>query len=98
MKIELNSLVHTDLLEIVDYYYNSDKASLAAEFYAEFRRCVDQVIERPESFPIYVKNYRRVNLTRFPHHFLFRRVDKNVVRILVVKHNSRDPRFGLDRT
>jgi plasmid stabilization system protein ParE len=98
MKVELNSLVHIDLLEIVEYYYESDKASLAAEFYEEFRRCVDQVVERPESFPVHIKNFRRVNLKRFPHHFLFRRVDENVVRILTVKHNSRDPRYGLDRT
>lgn len=97
MKLELNSLVHTDLLEVVDYYFNSDKASLAIEFYAEFRRCIDQVITRPDSFPIYTKHFRRVNLNRFPYHFLYRIVDTKIVRIIVVRHDRRNPRFGINR-
>jgi len=97
MKLELNSLVHTDLLDVVDYYFNSDKASLATEFYSEFRRCIDQVIIRPDSYPVYTKNFRRVNLKRFPYHFLYRIVDRKIVRIIVVRHDHRDPRFGINR-
>ncbi len=97
MKVELNPEVHTDLLAIVEHYFDSDEAELAADFYAEFRRYADEVALRPESFLIFVKTYRRVNLSRFPYHFLFRKVDSDTVRILVVKHDSRDPKFGINR-
>jgi len=97
MKLELNSSVYSDLLEIMEYYDNSVGADLAAEFYAEFRYCGKTAADRPYSYASHVGDLRRVNLNRFPHHFLFRIVDDKTVRILVVKHNRRDPSFGLDR-
>ncbi len=97
MKVELNPEVYSDLLEIVQFYYDSDDTVLAADFYVEFRKFVDEMAVRPQSFPKQGNCYRRVNLKRFPFHILFRKVDNKTLRILVVKHNHRDPRFGLDR-
>lgn len=97
MKVELNPEVYTDLLDIVQFYYDSDDSQLAADFYVEFRNYAYEVATRPESFPRQNNRYRRVNLKRFPYHILFRKVDDNTLRILVVKHNNRDPKFGLDR-
>ena len=69
---------------------------LADEFYAELRHYMQQAAERPESFPIRDRDLRRVNLQRFPYHFLFRTVG-GVVRILVVRHHSRRPALGIRR-
>jgi toxin ParE1/3/4 len=57
---------------------------------------MNQATERPESFPIRERDIRRVNLQRFPYHFLFRIVG-DVVRILVVRDHSRRPTVGIRR-
>jgi hypothetical protein len=51
---------------------------------------------RPESFAIREGDIRRVNLHRFPYHFLFRIVG-DAVRILVIRHHSRRPSLGIRR-
>ena len=57
---------------------------------------MQQAAERPESFAIRERDLRRVNLQRFPYHFLFR-VAGDVVRILVVRHDRRLPTVGIRR-
>jgi len=57
---------------------------------------MDEAAARPESFSIRERDIRRVNLERFPYHFLFRIVG-DVFRILVVRHHSRHPSLGSRR-
>jgi len=57
---------------------------------------MDEAAARPESFLIRERDIRRVNLERFPYHFLFRIVG-DLVRILVVRHHSRHPSLGSRR-
>jgi toxin ParE1/3/4 len=52
--------------------------------------------ERPESFSVRQNDLRRVNLHRFPYHFLFRLINDEV-RILVVRHHKRHPSLGTRR-
>ncbi len=96
MKVELDSKVYTDLLEIMEYYDTKGGPGLAADFYAQFRLYAKKAGERPYSFPK-AGELRRVNLHKFPHHFLFQILDDKTVRILIVKHNRRHPALGLDR-
>ena len=49
----------------------------------------------PESFSIREHDIR-VDLQRFPYHFLFRIVG-DTVRILVVRHHRRHPSVGMKR-
>lgn len=98
MKFELISEVHSDILDIMEFYAESVGLQFATDFYAEFRRVAAQVSARPKSFPVHIKDYRRANLSRFPHNILFRVVDDTKVRILAVRHNHRDPTYGTDRT
>ena len=97
MRLILDPEVHSDVLEIMEYYDQTADSEIAAEFYREFRLCLDRIAARPYAFPKYVKNYRRVNLDRFPHHILYRTVNDEFVRVLIVRHDSRHPSFGLDR-
>jgi hypothetical protein len=80
----------------MEYYEQVATPNLADQFYAELRYFMAEASRRPESFSIRARDIRRVNLERFPYHFLFRIVG-DVVRILVVRHHSRHPAFGTGR-
>lgn len=88
--------VYSDIDEVMEYYERVATPELADDFYAELRHFMTQAAQRPESFPVRERDIRRVNLDRFPYHFLFRIVGENV-RILVVRHHRRHPAFGLRR-
>jgi Predicted DNA-binding protein with the Helix-hairpin-helix motif len=96
MRFVLHPKVYSDIDEIMGYYERVATRQLADEFYAELRYYMQQAAERPESFAIRERDLRRVNLQRFPYHFLFR-VAGDVVRILVVRHHRRLPTVGIRR-
>jgi plasmid stabilization system protein ParE len=96
MRFVLHPKVYSDIDEIMGYYERVATRQLADEFYAELRYYMQQAAERPESFAIRERDLRRVNLQRFPYHFLFR-VAGDVVRILVVRHDRRLPTVGIRR-
>jgi toxin ParE1/3/4 len=93
MRLVLHPKVHSDIDMIMDYYEEVATPELASEFYAELRHLMTKAATRPESFSIRERDIRRVNLERFPYHFLFRIVG-DVVRILVVRHHGRHPSLG----
>ena len=96
MRLVLHPKVYSDIDEIMAYYEGIATPELADDFYAELRHYMKQAAERPESFSIRERDIRRVNLQRFPYHFLFR-IAGDVVRILVVRHHSRRPTVGIRR-
>jgi len=96
MRLVLHPKVHSDIDSIMAYYEEVATQALANEFYTELRHFILQSAARPESFAIREGDIRRVNLYRFPYHFLFRIVG-DAVRILVVRHHSRHPSLGIGR-
>jgi plasmid stabilization system protein ParE len=96
MRLVLHPKVYSDIDEIMGYYERIASCELADEFYSELRYYVQQAAERPESFAVRERDLRRVNLQRFPYHFLFRIVG-DVVRVLVVRHHRRRPTVGIQR-
>ena len=96
MRLVLHPKVYSDIDEIMRYYESVAKPELADEFYAELRYFLNKATGTPQSFSIRERDVRRVNLRRFPYHFLFRVVGDSV-RILVVRHHHRDPSFGSRR-
>ena len=96
MRLEFNKLVASDISRIMDYYEEVGGRPLADEFYEELRAFFRRVAESPESYAIRERDLRRVNLERFPYHFLFH-VAGDAVRILVVRHHGRRPSFGTYR-
>ena len=97
MKIGHHLGSRLDVLEIVEYYEQTGEAGLAADFFAEVAKHITYIAARPLSFPVHQEKYRRANLSRFPHNILFRIVDEETVRILAVRHNHRNPSYGIDR-
>lgn len=93
MIFQLNSAVYDDLREAVG-------SQIALNFYDEFKRYAGLAAKSPLSYRIYAEDpaeIRRVNFRQFPYHFLFRRIDRVTIRILVVRHDHRHPSYGLDR-
>ena len=97
MRLVLHSKVHSDILKIMEYYERVATPELADDFYSELRHFTLNAADRPESFSVRAHDLRRVNLQRFPCHFLFRVLDDEV-RILVVRHHKRHPSPGTRRS
>ena len=96
MRLEFHKLVASDISRIMDYYEAVAGDQLADEFYEELRASFQKALDSPESYAIRERYLRRVNLERFPYHFLFR-VAGDAVRILVIRHHSRRPTLGTYR-
>jgi toxin ParE1/3/4 len=96
MRIAFHRSIRTDLDIIFDYYSHTDEPSLAHDFYIEFRQKALEASERPTSFQADKDGIRRVDMSRFPYNFLFR-ITTDAIRILVIRHNHRDPFFGSER-
>ena len=96
MRLVLHPKVQSDVFRIMEYYEEVSTPELADEFYRELRRSIVKATEEPESYAIRERDIRRVNLPRFPYHFLFRIVGDSV-RVLVVRHHKRHPSLGGER-
>jgi len=96
VRIEFHKLVGSDISRIMDYYEAAAAVQLADDFYEELRAFFQKAADSPESYAIRERDLRRVNLERFPYHFLYR-IANDAVRILVVRHHSRRPTLGTHR-
>ncbi len=96
MRLVFHPKVASDIEKIMDYYERVATRELADEFYTELRGTVQEAARTPEAFSIRERDVRRVNLNRFPYHFLFRIVG-GIVRVLVVRHHRRRPSVGRRR-
>jgi|LakMenEpi03Aug12_release.lakeMendotaPanAssembly.Ray.scaffolds.fasta_scaffold577168_2 hypothetical protein len=77
-------------------HYDSISDSLGDDFFAEFERLCVELDLRPERFHFDPSGWRRANLRRFPYHLLFYQ-EPNGVRVMTLRHDRRNPRFGLRR-
>lgn len=97
-KITYHEAVQTDVNEILDHYEREGGPMLADRFFAELTDRIEVLAKDPERFPFYLthRHWRRVKLRNFPHVILFR-IHPDRVRIMVIKHVKRHPRFGMSR-
>jgi plasmid stabilization system protein ParE len=96
MRLEFHPQVPTDISRIMDYYEGVAGPKVADYFYIELRSAFQKAADSPEAYEISEGNLGRVNLERFPYHFLFRIV-RDRVRVLVIRHHRRRPSLGLRR-
>src|SRR5215813_5441207 len=97
MRVKVISKVYSDIESAMDYYAREGGYEIAREFYGEFHRCRQIISRFAQSYPIVQWDIRRINFRRFPYHILYRITDQTTIRIIAVKHDRRDPDFGLDR-
>lgn len=95
METRFHKRVRIDLKEILSKY-DAISGILGDDFYAEFQVGLSRVGLNPRYFHFDASGLRRFNFERFPYHFLYDIVG-GMIRVWVLRHDHRDPRFGLRR-
>jgi hypothetical protein len=96
MRVVLHPKVYSDIDNIMGYYEEVATMELANEFYPELRRFMKAAVAQPDSFAIRARDIRRVNLDRFPYHFLLE-LSVTMFAFLSFRHHSRHPSLGIRR-
>lgn len=96
MRLEYHPLSASDLNEAVAHY-NQRRAGLGDELRVEVYAAIDRVCINPCQFAVFARGVRRCLVHRFPYAVLFRLVDPETLRVLVIRHHRRHPNFGLGR-
>jgi len=95
MKAVYHPAVQADVSRILRHY-DSINGQLGDEFWAELNSFIQHAVAHPQQFHFQAGDRRRVNLRRFPYHFLFREVPGGI-RITVIRHHKQHPEHGLKR-
>lgn len=96
MKVEYHPLTVSDLNNAVAYY-NQQRVGLGDEFRSEVYAAIARVRANPSQYAIVEHGIRRCFVHRFPYSVLFRLISEETIRVLVIRHHHRHPRFGLGR-
>lgn len=97
MRIRYNALAREELTAALEYYESEAGFETAVEFYSEFENVKQRITANPRSFPEIKKGIRRCLFKRFPYQVNYQIVDTATIKVLVIKHQRREPDFGLDR-
>ena len=89
--------VQQDVSAVLAYYDQAAGSELGDAFFTELMAHVEFARMQPTRFHPVEGDLRRVNLDRFPYHFLFR-IHGDTMRVLVVRHHRRHPRYGTRRS
>lgn len=96
MSRSIHRLAADDLAEALRFYKQEAGVGLARRFLAEFER-VAKVLDAFPGLGTPTADGRQVHpLTAFPYSVIYRH-EGLVLRILVVRHQSRDPEYGESR-
>lgn len=96
MTVTYHRLVQRDLNRILKEYDRTSRR-LGDDLWMEFTSLIAIVSQTPGKFHFDENSgLHRVNLARFPYHFLYE-LKPDKVRIIVFRHNKRNPKFGTKR-
>lgn len=95
MYIDFHELAEKELLDSRDFY-DDLVPNLGKKFILEVEHIVNRIKSNPLAFPIYIKNYRKAILRKFPYSVIYRIVD-NKIYILAVAHQKRRPKYFANR-
>ena len=96
MKVIYHRLAARDVRGILAYYEAESGSQLAKRFFADFLRTVAKALENPRHFTPAGEVMRRANLDEFPYHFLYEERPWGI-KVTVVRHHRRSPRYGASR-
>ena len=95
----MNVVYHPDVPQDVSRilrHYDRIDPRLGDEFWAELNSFITAAAANPGHFHFEAPGRRRVNLHRFPYHFLFREVAGGI-RITAVRGHKQQPQHGIGR-
>jgi len=96
MEFSYNRSIPKDLQDAIDYY---DRVSdtKGDQFFEELLSAVKEISQNPQRFPPFQETrLRKARLRKFPYHVLYQ-IKAHSFRILVLRHDSRHPSFGIHR-
>lgn len=96
MNLIYHRSVQADVAAVLNYYDEVGGPALGDAFFDEFMAHIAMALEHPTRFHLIHQDLRRANLKRFPYHFLYR-IQGDTLRVLVLRHDQREPRHGLRR-
>ena len=96
MIVRYLELAKREVIETTKYYAEL-REGLGAEFRKELDDVVGLIAENPMQFEEVRPGVRRVLLSRFPYGVYYRILGSDLIQIVVVKHHSRRPGFGMRR-
>ena len=88
-RLVFNPSVPGDLADALDYYAEISP-SLADRFRANVNRRLDEIADRPESFPADIYPIRFAKIDRFPY-LIFFAVKPSFVSVIAIVHGSSEP-------
>lgn len=97
MKLRYHRLAVRDVRDVLDYYESEAGSPLADRFLNELLATIDKIQANSLHFPpLSDTGLRRANLTNFPYHVLY---EEGLwgIKVMVVRHHRRNPRYGLRR-
>jgi plasmid stabilization system protein ParE len=97
MNLDIIPLAKQDIAEAAKYY-KGQRPGLDEEFLAEIDAAVAKVVANPLMFDQVRPGIRRYLVERFPYGIYYRMPADDTVRIIIVRHHSRRPGFGMRRT
>ncbi len=95
MNVVYHPLAERDVDQAFDYYQEI-LPSLAEGFIEELDTSIENMINRPLRYRLVKGDVRKCSLKRFPYAIYFA-LEKDAIRILIIKHNRRHPAYGMDR-
>lgn len=95
MKVDYHSQVQKDLDEAWNYYEDAS-VGLGDRFFDEFLAVIATIQRNPHHWPPADKGRRVALFSRFPYKLLYR-VEPERVKVLVVRHQKRNPTYGNKR-
>ncbi|MFH0343368.1 MAG: type II toxin-antitoxin system RelE/ParE family toxin [Chromatiales bacterium] len=96
MRVEYHPLTVSDLNDAV-VYYNQQRAGLGEEFRSEVYAAIARIRANSSHYAVVEHDIRRCFVHRFPYSVLFRLINEEVIRILIIRHHRRHPSLGLGR-
>jgi len=93
--VEVHPLA-ADEAEAAERWYRERNETAATGFRSELDRVVGLISERPEAWPPYIGNTRRVVLRRFPILVVYRLLGERV-QVVAVAHARRRPAYWRER-
>ncbi len=96
MRVEYHPSVENELRQIIDFY-NERALGLGDQFLNEFEKQILNISSTPKRWMIIGGDIRRTLMKRFPYVIYFQTIEDQIVRVTVVKHQRRHPKYGIRR-
>ncbi len=96
MKVVYHRSAARDVRQILDHYDGEAGPQLADRFFKDLLGTISKALSNPLHFPPIHESLRRANLADFPYHFLYEEKPWGI-KVMVVRHHRRNPRYGQRR-